>query len=78
LLGYGCINAGVLSAARIEAILDGIGSRPVGTSAALPSLYAAETALDFAHGKTEGDQGLVSFPLRLAQHYALADADEVW
>jgi hypothetical protein len=78
LLGYGCSNAGVLSAARIEAILDGIGTRRAITSAALPSLPSAETALDFAHGKPEADQGLVSFPLRLAQHYALADADEVW
>jgi hypothetical protein len=78
LLGYGCTNAGVLSAARIEAIVDGIGTRRAITSAALPSLPSAETALDFAHGKPEADQGLVSFPLRLAQHYALADADEVW
>jgi hypothetical protein len=78
LLGYGCTDAGVLSPARMEAILDGIGTRRAITSAALPSLPSAETALDFARGKAETDQGLVSFPLRLAQHYALADADEVW
>jgi hypothetical protein len=78
LLGYGCTDAGVLSATRIEAILDGFGTRRAVTSAALPSLPSAETALDFASGEADADQGLASFPLLLAQHYTLADADEVW
>jgi hypothetical protein len=78
LLGYGCADAGMLSATRIEAILDGIGMRRVVNSARLPSLPSAGTALDFARGKADADQGLGSFPLLLAQHYALADADEAW
>jgi hypothetical protein len=78
LLGYGCTDAGTLSPTRIEAILDGIGIRRVVTSAQLPSLPSAETALDFARGKADADRGLASFPLLLAQHYTLADADEAW
>jgi hypothetical protein len=78
LLGYGCADAGMLSATRIEAILDGIGMRRVVASASLPSLPSAGTALDFARGKADADQGLASFPLLLARHYTLADADEAW
>lgn len=75
LLGYGCADAGVLPATRIEAVLDGIGVRRAVPSAQLPSLPPAETALDFARGKADADQGLVSFPLLRAQRRTHADAD---
>jgi hypothetical protein len=78
LLGYGCTDAGTLPAASIEGILDGIGIGQAIASAQLPSVPSAETALDFARGKADADQGLASFPLLLAQHYTLADADEAW
>lgn len=77
LLGYGCADAGLLTAARIETILDGIGIGRAASPARLPALPPARTALDFARGEADPDQGLASFPLLLARRYTLADAGEV-
>ena len=80
LLGYGCAApGGTLSPATIEAILDGVGPRRPIAPAHLPSSPWGAGALEFARGSAEvsGD-GLVSFPLRLAQLYTATDTGEAW